>query len=258
MLQPNISVALTIAGSDSGGEAGIQADLNTFTNLKVHGVTAITCLTAQNPGKISRLEPVSPKMVRAQLGAVIGHFAPSAAKTGMLYSAAIVGEVANFFRQNPQIKLVIDPVMVSTSGRRLLQIDGVTALKKKLLPLACLVTPNLAEAEILIGKKIGSLEELRAAAGTIHRQFGCAVLVKGGHLADDEAAVDFFHGSKGEWMLTSPRVANVALHGTGCTYSAAVTAWLAHGKTLIKSVELAKHYITRRISESASIKGAKS
>jgi hydroxymethylpyrimidine kinase/phosphomethylpyrimidine kinase len=249
MLKSNLPIALTIAGSDSGGEAGIQADLKTFADLKVHGVTAITCLTAQNPGRISRLEPVSPKMVRAQLEAIAAHFTPLAAKTGMLYSPAIVREVAHFFKRNPRIALVVDPVMVSTSGRRLLQAKGIEALKKQLLPMAALVTPNLAEAEILGGKKIRSLEELRAAAGAIYKKFGCAALVKGGHLSERGDAVDFYHGGEGEWMLSSPRLARRSLHGTGCTYSAAITAGLSRGKPLIKSVELAKHYITRRIYE---------
>jgi len=249
MLQPNTPVALTIAGSDSGGEAGIQADLKTFASLKVHGVTAITCITAQNPGKISRLEPCAPKMVRAQLEAITAHFSPLAAKTGMLYSVAIVREVAHFFNRNPRIRVVVDPVMVSTSGRRLLQAEGIEALKKQLLPVAALVTPNLAEAEILIGKKIRSLQQLRAAAGAIYQKFGCAALVKGGHLAEAGGAVDFFHGQEGEWMLSSPRAANVALHGAGCTYSAAIAAWMARGKSLVKAVESAKHYIAERIFE---------
>jgi hydroxymethylpyrimidine/phosphomethylpyrimidine kinase len=249
MLKPKMPVALTIAGSDSGGEAGIQADLRAFAALKVHGVTAITCLTAQNPERISRLEPCPPKMVRAQLESIMAHFAPAAAKTGMLFSAAIVQEVAHFFMRNPSIPLVVDPVMVSTSGRRLLQTDGIEALKKRLLPLAAIVTPNLAEAEILLGKKIRSLQQLRKAAGAIYQKFGCAALVKGGHLAETGGAVDFFHGRDGEWMLSSPRAAKTALHGTGCTYSAAITAWLARGKSRIKSIELAKDYITRRIFE---------
>ncbi len=249
MHPPNTPVALTIAGSDSGGDAGIQADLKTFADLGVHGTTAITCLTAQNPGKISRLEPCRPIMVRAQLEAIVAHFAPAAAKTGLLYSPAIIREVAIFFMRNPLIPLVVDPVMVSTSGRRLLQIEGFKALKKQLLPIAALVTPNLAEAEILTGKKIRSLTQLRAAAGAIYRTFGCAALVKGGHLPGTGEAVDFFHGWEGEWMLSSPRAANVALHGAGCTYSAAITAWLARGKSRIKSVELAKQYITGRIYE---------
>jgi hydroxymethylpyrimidine/phosphomethylpyrimidine kinase len=249
MHRPDTPVVLTIAGSDSGGGAGIQADLKTFACLKVHGTTAITCLTAQNPQKISRLERCPPIMVRAQLEAIAAHFTPAAAKTGILFSAAIVREVAIFFRRNPQIPLVIDPVIISTSGRRLLHVEGIEALKKELLPLASLVTPNLAEAEILAGAKVRSLSQLRAAARTIYRAYGCAALVKGGHLSEREGAVDFFHGKEGEWMLSSPRASNVALHGAGCTYSAAITAWLARGKSLIRSVELAKNYITQRIYE---------
>ncbi len=252
MRQLNMPVALTIAGSDSGGEAGIQADLRTFAELKVHGATAITCLTAQNPGRISRLEPCPTKMVRAQLEAITAHFTPASAKTGMLFSAAIVREVALFFKRNPRIPLVVDPVMVSTSGRRLLQIEGIKALKEQLLPLAAIVTPNLAEAEILIGGKIRSLAQLRAAARVIYQSFGCAALVKGGHLREAGGAVDFFHGREGEWMLSSPRAAKVALHGTGCVYSAAITAGLARGKSRIQSAELAKNYITRRIYETRS------
>jgi hydroxymethylpyrimidine/phosphomethylpyrimidine kinase len=249
MRQSNTPVALTIAGSDSGGEAGIQADLNTFAHLGVHGTTAITCLTAQNARRISRLEPCSPGMVRAQLEAVGAHFDVAAAKTGMLYSAGIVREAALFMRRHSHIPLVVDPVMVSTSGRRLLQCDGIEALKKLLLPLAAIATPNLAEAEILAGGKIRSLEQLRAAAGVIHRRFGCAALVKGGHLAGSAEAVDFFHGPEGEWMLSAPREANATLHGTGCTYSAAITAWLARGKSPVRAIALAKQYITGRIKE---------
>jgi len=254
MRQPNTPVALSIAGSDSGGEAGIQADLQTFARLKVHGTTAITCLTAQNPGKISRLEPCPPAMIRAQLEAVAAHFKPGAAKTGMLYSAAVVREVVRFFKRNCRIPLVLDPVMISTSGRRLLQLEGVEVLKKQLLPLAAIVTPNLAEAEILTGRKIRSLAQLRAAARTIYNTFGCDALVKGGHLPGTGGAVDFFHGREGEWMLSSPRAAKVLLHGTGCVYSAAITAWLAHGKSRIKAVELAKQFVTDRIYETRPAK----
>lgn len=249
MHAPKAPVALTIAGSDSGGDAGIQADLITFANLKVHGVTAITCLTAQNPAKVSQLAPTSPAMIRAQLESIAAHFAPRAAKTGMLYSAGIVREAVHFFFNHSYIPVIVDPVMISTSGRRLLQIDAVRVLMKNLLPLAALVTPNLAEAEILAGEKIRSLEELRKAAGTIYRKFGCAALVKGGHFPAVKEAVDFYHGPEGEWMLSSPFLFRRDLHGTGCTYSAAITAWMARGQSRIKSVELAKEYITRAIGE---------
>lgn len=236
-------VALTIAGSDSGGGAGLQADLKTFAALGVHGASAITCITAQNPRTISRLQPCAPKMVRAQIEAVFAWSPPAAVKTGLLYSAAIVREVVRFFRQTPGVPLVVDPVMMATSGRRLLQRDALEILRRDLLPLAALVTPNLSEAEVLIGKKIRTPEELRAAARIIHQSCGCAALVKGGHLAGGDSAVDFLCGAEGEWMLSAPRVKKVALHGAGCAYSAAITAWLARGKTLPKSVELAKTHI---------------
>ncbi|MGA2544684.1 MAG: bifunctional hydroxymethylpyrimidine kinase/phosphomethylpyrimidine kinase [Verrucomicrobiota bacterium] len=241
-------VALTIAGSDSGGGAGLQADLKTFAALGVHGASAITCITAQNPGGISRLEPCAPKMVRAQIEAVFAWSPPAAAKTGLLYSAAIVGEVARFFRQRRGVPLVVDPVMIATSGRRLLQRDAVGRLRRELLPLAALVTPNLSEAEVLIGKSIRTPEELRAAARIIYQSYGCAALVKGGHLAGGDRAVDFLCGAEGEWMLSAPRVKKVSLHGAGCRYSAAITAWLARGKPLRESVELAKTHITAVIA----------
>jgi hydroxymethylpyrimidine/phosphomethylpyrimidine kinase len=245
-------VALTIAGSDSGGEAGIQADLKTFTALKVHGTCAITCVTAQNRKAVTRLEPCSPAMVRAQLEAVAAQFPLAAAKTGMLYSAAIVHEVAAFFRQARRVPLVVDPVIVSTSGRQLLQGDGVNALQRELLPLAALVTPNVAEAEVLIGTRIASIEDLRASARSIRQLFRCAALVKGGHLPGTNAAVDFLCTNEGEWLLSAPRARGVELHGTGCTYSAAIAAWLARGRSLVKSVELAKNHITEIIYKSVS------
>lgn len=249
MLPFDTPVALTIAGSDSGGEAGIQADLRVFADFHVHGVTAVTCLTAQNPRKISRLEPCSPKMLRAQLDAILARYSPGAAKTGMLYSAAHVSECARFFRFNQKIPLVVDPVIVSTSGRRLLDKAGLKTLRDQLLPLAGIVTPNVGEAEVLLDTTIRSIEELRAAAAAIHRKFGCAALVKGGHLGRSTPAVDFFHGREGEWMLSSARIAGATLHGTGCAYSAAVAAGLACGKSRIKAIESAKNYITQRIAQ---------
>jgi hydroxymethylpyrimidine/phosphomethylpyrimidine kinase len=240
-------VALTVAGSDSGGEAGIQADLGTFGALKVHGTSAITCVTAQNRKAVTRLEPCSPAMVRAQLEAVAGEFRLAAAKTGMLYSGAIVRVVAVFFRSMPRVPLVVDPVIISTSGRRLLRREGVKALQRELLPLAMLATPNVAEAEVLTGSKIATIEDLRAAARKIRGSFGCAALVKGGHLRGTSEAVDFLCSAEGEWEFSAPRIRVAGLHGTGCTYSAAITAWLARGKSLVKAVELGKKHITQMI-----------
>ena len=249
-MQIYVPAALTVAGSDSGGEAGIQADLRAFAALKVHGATAITSVTAQNRKSVTRIEPCSPAMVRAQLEAVADEFPLAAAKTGMLYSAAIVREVARFFRQRRKIALVVDPVIISTSGRRLLQLDGLKTLQREVLPIATLVTPNVAEAELLIGMKIRNLEDLRGAARRIHDLFGCAALVKGGHLPGSNAAVDFLYAECSEWMFSASRRRGVALHGTGCTYSAAITAWLSRGKSLVKAVELAKSHISRAIYES--------
>jgi hydroxymethylpyrimidine/phosphomethylpyrimidine kinase len=186
-------------------------------------------------------------MVRAQLEAVAAERPPAAAKTGMLFSAAIVREVAAFFRDAPPVPLVVDPVIVSSSGRQLLQSGGLAALQRHLLPLAVLVTPNLSEAAVLAGAKIATPEDLRAAARTIHRRFGCAALVKGGHLPGTSQAVDFLCGAGGEWLLSAPRIQRTLLHGTGCTYSAAITAWLARGRSVEAAVELAKSYISQWI-----------
>ena len=250
MREPNRPVALTIAGSDSGGEAGIQADLKTFALLQVHGASAITCATAQNRQTVTRMEPCSPALVRAQIEAAASSLPLAAAKTGMLYSAAIVTAVAAFFQQAPSLPLVVDPVMVSSSGRRLLQAGGLRALRRALLPLAALVTPNVPEAEILLGRRIATVEDLRAAARDIFQRFGCATLAKGGHLPGSGEAVDFLYSSRGEWLLTTPRIRGGGRHGTGCTYSAAITAWLARGCPLEKAVERAKNHLTRSIYES--------
>src|ERR1700722_1079314 len=172
-----LPVALTIAGSDSGGGAGVQADLKTFAALGVHGASAIACLTAQNPKRVLGIETCSPKMLRQQIEAVFEELNPRAAKTGMLFSAENISIVANFFK-NEKCPLVVDPIFISTSGTKLLEPKALKILKEKLLPLATLVTPNLSEAEILIGKKISSVGEMRAAAKKIHSEFGCAVLVK--------------------------------------------------------------------------------
>jgi hydroxymethylpyrimidine/phosphomethylpyrimidine kinase len=246
----SISVALTVAGSDSGGGAGIQADLKVFAALGVHGTSAVTCLTAQNPRRVLAVEACSPGFLRRQLEAVFAELRPSAAKTGMLYSEAIIREVAAFLRRTPRIPLVVDPVMVASSGARLLKTSAVEALCSKLLPLAALVTPNLAEAEILARQALRSPEDMRAAARRLHERFGCAVLVKGGHLRGCNEAVDILYDGQQEWLLNAPFVRGVKTHGTGCTYSAAITAFLARGHRLPQAVQEAKGYITRAIASS--------
>jgi hydroxymethylpyrimidine/phosphomethylpyrimidine kinase len=252
-----LPVALTIAGSDSGGGAGIQADLKTFAALGVHGASAIACLTAQNPKRVLGVEPCSPKMLRQQIEAVFEELKPAAVKTGMLFSAENIAVVAKFFRnpkseiRNPQ--LVVDPVMISTSGARLLQSAAEKILRDKLLPLAALATPNLDEAEILAEQKIATPEDLRSAARIIHSRYDCAVLVKGGHLKNSSDAVDIFFDGETELLLSAPFVKGVSTHGTGCTYSAAICAALALGHDLPYAVEIGKNFITAAIANSYRI-----
>lgn len=243
-------IALTIAGSDSGGGAGIQADLKTFTSLGVHGTSAITCLTAQNPRGVRGIQAATPLIVRQQVEAVFEELPPQAVKTGMLYSTAIIRVIVDVFKTAKRPPLIVDPVMVATSGARLLQPSAIKALQNTLLPLATLVTPNLDEAEILCGFKISEPEDLRRAAMTIHERHGCAVLVKGGHLKGVQDAMDLFYDSQTELLLTAPYVKGVSTHGTGCTYSAAIAGYLALGCELPYAIELGKNYITQAIAQS--------
>jgi len=248
-LEP-LPIALTIAGSDSGGGAGIQADLKTFAALGVHGTSAITCLTAQNPRRVLGIQACSPDMVRRQIQAVFDELRPTAVKTGMLYSAAIIRTVATFFRRNPGTPLVVDPVMVATSGARLLEAGAIKALCTELLPLATLITPNLHETKLLTARLPRSPEDLRAAARDLHRSYGCAALIKGGHLRGFSEAVDIFYDGKQELLLTAPFVRGANTHGTGCTYSAAIAGYLARGLSLGAAVSEAKEFITQAIARS--------
>ena len=248
-----LPVTLTIAGSDSGGGAGIQADLKTFASLGVLGTSAITCLTAQNPKRVLGIEPCSPGMLRLQLEAVFEELPPAAVKTGMLFSAENVRVVADFFgarAARPRVLLIVDPVLISTSGANLLQPSAVNILKEKLLPLATLVTPNLDETEILTGHRPASVEEMREAAREIHSRFGCAALVKGGHLRGSSEAVDIFFDGRTELLLTAPFMKGIRTHGTGCVYSAAICAAFALGHDLPHAVELGKQFVTAAIAGS--------
>jgi hydroxymethylpyrimidine/phosphomethylpyrimidine kinase len=248
-----IPVALTIAGSDSGGGAGVQADLKTFASLGVHGTSALTCITAQNPKRVLAVQACRPEIVRGQLEAIFEALRPAAAKTGMLYSAEIIRVVVKFFRLNRNVPLVVDPVMIATSGARLLKPSAVQLLKTRLLPLATLVTPNLDEAEFLTGRDLKSMEDLRWAAKQIHQEFGCAALVKGGHLRHSRDAVDIFYDGENELLLSAPFVKGVHTHGTGCTYSATITGYLALGYELPEAVAQAKEYISQAIVQSRAI-----
>ena len=253
--RPKLHVALTIAGSDSGGGAGIQADLKTFAALGVHGTCAITCITAQNPKGVYGIQACSVEIVRRQIKAVFEELHPVAVKTGMLYSAPIIHVVADYFLRRKGAPLVVDPVMVSTSGAQLLKRAAVKALCEELLPLATLITPNLDEAEILVGEKLASVTDLRAAARVLYGRFGCAVLVKGGHLRGLKEAVDIFYDGRQELLLSAPFIRGVSTHGTGCTYSAAIAGYLARGCALARAVERAKNYITQAIARSQAAAG---
>jgi len=248
--QQNIPTALTIAGSDSGGGAGIQADLKTFAALGVHGTSALTCVTAQNPRRVLAIQPCQPEIVRGQIEAVWEELPPAAIKAGLLYSAEIIRVVADFFKKHQHIPLVVDPVMISTSGSRLLKPSAIKCLENALLPLATLVTPNLNEAVMLTGRDLKSPEDLRWAAKTIHEKFGCAALIKGGHLRNSKEAIDIFFDGSNELLLTAPFVKGVHTHGTGCTYSAAITAYLARDYALPEAVVRAKEFISQAIAQS--------
>jgi len=250
---PTTRIALTIAGSDSGGGAGIQADLKTFAALGVHGTSAITCITAQNPRGVTGLQPIRPDMVRRQIEAVFAELPPGAVKTGMLFSADIIRAVAGFFATGQRPPLVVDPVMVATSGAVLLKPTAIRALKERLLPLAALVTPNLDETQLLVGRQLRTLEDLLDAAEEIHERFGCATLVKGGHLKLGKEAVDVLIDGRRFTVLKARRVQGVSTHGTGCTYSAAIAAFLARGERLPHAVASAKRLITRAIAHSQRI-----
>lgn len=237
--------ALTIAGSDSGGGAGIQADLKTFAALGVYGMSAITAITAQNTLAVTAVHEVPKKVVSAQIEAVLSDIGADAVKTGMLYSSAIIDAVASDLRRHGVQRLVVDPVMVSKSGARLLREDAVEALCKKLLPLATVVTPNVPEAQVLAEMSITSLKDARSAARRILDMGVKSVVVKGGHL--EGLATDLFYDGRDFRELTAPRIETRNTHGTGCTFASAIAAGLARGLEVGDAVALAKEYVTDAI-----------
>ena len=240
-------IALTIAGSDSGGGAGIQADLKTFHQLGVYGTSVITAITAQNTVGVSRWEAVSAEMVRAQLDAVVTDLRPRAFKTGMLADAGIVREVASGAREYELAGYVLDPVMVATSGDVLIERDAVAAIREQLLPLCAVVTPNAHEAALLTGLAVETESDLSRAAEMLVRELGAgAALVKGGHVYTGDETVDvLFDGSVSGFRHA--RIATTSTHGTGCTLSAAVTAELAKGSDLRTACARATAFVHRAI-----------
>ena len=239
-------VALTIAGSDSGAGAGIQADLKTYAALGVYGVTVITAITAQNSVGVRAVQEIEPDIIRAQIDAVAEDFEIRALKTGMLSSAAIIDVVADSIQRHRLKPLVVDPVMVAKSGDRLLREDAVEALRRQLLPLARVVTPNIPEAEVLAGVRIRSMDDRLAAGRAILRLGAAAVVIKGGHAADDPV-VDLLVDDGGAATFTAPRVTTKQTHGTGCTFSAAIAAGLARGLSLPAAVGGAREYVSRAL-----------
>jgi hydroxymethylpyrimidine/phosphomethylpyrimidine kinase len=245
-----VPIALTIAGSDCSAGAGIQADLKTFAALGVYGLTAVTCVVAEVPRKVSRIEPVTTRMVREQIEVLLKNFRIGAIKTGLLYSAEIVSAVAQTIQEGEKkearsIPFVVDPVMIATSGDNLLEPEAVEAYENNLFPLATLITPNLDEAALLLETKIDQ-KQIKSAAKALAKKYGVSILLKGGHLRGDNAIDLLFHN--GELTeFSAPFVRGVATHGTGCTYSAAITAGLASGFSLERTIARAKKFVTESI-----------
>jgi len=245
-------VALTIAGSDCSAGAGIQADLKTFTALGVYGLTAVTCVVAEVPRKVSRIEPATATMVREQIEVLLENFRVGAIKTGLLCSAEIVCAVAQAIHRGERktarpISVVVDPVMIATSGDNLLGPGAVEFYKNKLFPLATVITPNLDEAAALLETTIKDRKQMENAAKALAKKYRASILLKGGHLRGDKAIDLLFH--KGELAeFSAPFVRGVETHGTGCTYSAAITAGLASGLSLEQAIKRAKNFVTEAIT----------
>jgi len=246
--------ALTVAGSDSGGGAGIQADLKTFHQFRVYGMSAITAITAQNTLGVAGVYPLPTEAVTQQMKEVLRDIGADAVKTGMLFSAEIIAAVADQIKAFQIGKLVVDPVMIAKGGAKLLRDEAVTALKERLLPLALVVTPNLPEAEVLSGMTISSLKDMEEAARRIHQLGVRHVVIKGGHMQGDDFADLLFDG---ETFASYPnkRIHTRHTHGTGCTFSAALTALLARGLELPSAVAQAQQYIIAAIASAPELGG---
>jgi hydroxymethylpyrimidine/phosphomethylpyrimidine kinase len=235
--------ALTIAGSDSGGGAGIQADLKTFAAHGVYGTSALTAVTAQNTRGVAAWEPVSTELVIAQIEAVGVDFAPAAVKTGMLATAAIVEAVAATIEEMELPNLVVDPVMIAKGGDRLLRDEAIATMRTELLRYAEVVTPNVPEAEVLADVRIGGVDEMYLAARRIRKLGPRVVVLKGGHLDSGAEVIDVVCGPDGEFEMRGPRIETPHTHGTGCTFAAAIAARLARGDSLEASIRGARAWL---------------
>ncbi|MEE0081396.1 MAG: bifunctional hydroxymethylpyrimidine kinase/phosphomethylpyrimidine kinase [Catenibacterium mitsuokai] len=236
---------LTIAGSDSSGGAGIQADLKTMLANKVFGMSAITALTAQNTTGVTDIMDVTPEFLESQIRAVFDDIYPEAVKIGMVSSKALIHTIVEMLKHYDAKHIVVDPVMVATSGAKLISDEAISTLKEELLPIAEVITPNIPETEVLTDMEVKTVEDMEIAAKKIYDTYRCAVLVKGGHQLND--ANDYlYNGEKGTWFK-GHRIANSNTHGTGCTLSSAIASHLAKGYTLEESVRLAKTYLSGAI-----------
>jgi hydroxymethylpyrimidine/phosphomethylpyrimidine kinase len=245
----SIPVALTIAGSDSSAGAGAQADLKTFSALGAYGLNVITCVVAEMPGKVARIQELGSDVVRAQLEVLLKGFPIAAIKTGMLYSSEIISVVVRTLTDRAQqLPLVIDPVMVATSGDALLQPDAIACYENELFPRASLLTPNLDEAGRLLGGSIRTIARMRTAGKRLLEKYRVPILLKGGHLAGDQAVDLLFRETK-VIEFSAPFMRGISTHGTGCTYSAAITAGLARGFDLEESIGRAKKFVTATIGQ---------
>lgn len=247
------AIALTIAGSDSGGGAGIQADLKTFSALGVYGASVITALTAQNTKRVSGVHGVPPEFVTAQMDAVFPDLAINAVKIGMLHSAPVIEAVAAGLRAHQAQNIVLDPVMVATSGDPLIHADAITSLRQQLFPLACIITPNLDEAALLLGlDKAANIAAMQDQAERLISLGARAVLLKGGHLSGNRA-VDLLHDGQQITRLTAPYINTLNTHGTGCTLASALAAGLAQGLSLAEAADRAKQYLSAAIAHADTL-----
>ncbi|WP_234735065.1 bifunctional hydroxymethylpyrimidine kinase/phosphomethylpyrimidine kinase [Tellurirhabdus bombi] len=242
---------LTIAGSDSGGGAGIQADLKTFAALGCYGLSVLTALTAQNTRGVSAIHAVPPAFIAEQLKAVLSDIGADAVKIGMLHSPDVISVVANMVTEFGITNLVIDPVMVATSGDKLLKDEAIDALKTELLPLASLLTPNIPEASVLLNQPIQTFADMEEAAAALSQLFPGAVLVKGGHLADEKSTDLLYISAEEQYLYPTQRVETPNSHGTGCTLSSAIAAGLAKGLPMPAAVDAAKTYLTAALKAGA-------
>jgi len=245
--------ALTIAGSDSGGGAGIQADLKTFSALGCYGMSVVTALTAQNTVAVTAIHPVPPEFIAQEIDAVMQDIGVDAVKVGMLHSSEVIHTVAERLAHYGVERIVVDPVMVAKSGAKLLQDEAVAALRAELLPLATVITPNLPEASVILGRPIVGLAEMQEACQALAELGPQAVLLKGGHLGGkDSPDVLYIRAERSIRVLTAPRVETTNTHGTGCTLSSAIAAYLARGYGLRQAVERAKAYMTAALRAGAA------